>query len=343
MADLYEEVLFKQGILFDLDIGRWMAIRKLDKSDLLLANVDPNALHLGHKKLIPKDAIAKLSAIIGAARGALNSCSSDFPIAGARFVRFPVIPELLNTLKTLHKQFTEEVSLLLKAYPVLREEQLKVLNAQAESLANDRISKLTTPSDQALIRMWRDDQFKKNSESFPHPDDLKDKFRFEWRMFKVSAADSVNGISAEDALAAGEKLQGDLQEWIHETAVLMHKTLGEAAKHAKELLEKQGKLNPKNLKPLFDAFEAFKAIDFTGSDVQKKLADIKEKFAYSKSEGKIDFEVSAEMLNSNDDAKKNLKDLLDTLGDLAVDKVAREAGEKALLNLEGFKRKLDLA
>ena len=81
-------------------------------------------------------------------------------------------------------------------------------------------------------------------------------------MFKVSSANSLNGISAEDALEASQKLQQDLQGWIHETAILMHKTLGEAAAHAKDLLEKQGKLNPKNLKPLFDAFEVFKSIDF---------------------------------------------------------------------------------
>lgn len=342
MSDLYEEVLFKQGILFDLDIGRWMAVKKLDRNDLLLPELDPQAIHLGHKKLIPKEAIKQLGGIISSARGALNSCSSEFPIAGARFVRFPVIPELLTTLKSLKVQFDSEVDLLLKAYPVLRTEQLKVLNKQAEDLAFERKSKTEKKDEHALVDMWLSEQYVKNEASFPHPDKLKDKFRFEWRMFKVSAADSVSGISAEDALVASQKLQDDLQGWIHETATLMHKTLGEAATHAKELLEKQGKLNPKNLKPLFDAFAAFKAIDFAGSDVQKKLDDIKEQFAYVKAEGKIDYEATASIINDNDDSKKSLKELLDTLGSLAVDKVAKEAGEKALTNLQGFKRKIDL-
>ncbi len=342
MTDLYEEVLFKQGILFDLDIGRWMAIRKLDKNDLLLTNINPDAIHLGHKKLIPKEAVAKLGAIIGAARGALNSCSSEFPIAGARFVRFPVLPELLMTLKSLKKQFEEEVVLLMKAYPILRQEQIKVLNTQAQSLADERIAKTEKKDEQALIKMWVQEQQVKNQESFPDPDKLKEKFRFEWRIFKVSAADSLNGISTEDALAAGQKMQGDLQEWIHETATLMHKTLGQAAAHAKELLEKQGKMNPKNLKPLFDAFDAFKNLDFAGSDVQKQLNDIKTKFAYTKAEGVIDYEKSAIAINASEFAQKDLKSLLDTLGNLAVDKVAQDAGEKAIMNLQGYKRKLDL-
>lgn len=342
-TDFYTDVVFSQGILFDLSIGRWMAIRKLDKTDLLLGSIDPDAIHLGHKKLIPREAIAKLAGIIGKARGALNSCSSDFPIAGARFVRFPVLPELLTTLKSLKQEFYAEVNVLMGQYHKLREDQLKVLNAQARVLAEERISKMEKADEKASVKMWMEDQFQKNEQAFPHPDKLKEKFKFEWLMFKVSSANSLNGISAEDALEASQKLQQDLQGWIHETAILMHKTLGEAAAHAKDLLEKQGKLNPKNLKPLFDAFEVFKSIDFAGSDIQKQLEAIKKQFAYVKAEGKIDYEISADMLNVNDTAKKDLQALLGTIGNLAVDKIAKEAGEKALANLQGFKRKLDLA
>lgn len=336
-----EDVLFKQGILFDLDIGRWAAIKKLDKDDLHLSSVNPNAFHLGHKKLMPKETIDKVYEIESKARSTLMACSSDFPIAGARFVRYPVLEQLLKNLGELKVKFFAEVKDLLQNYPILRAKQLSILNAQSESIAT--VKKLEMLGKQEAldeVDVWLKRQFARNEAAFPKVEDLNTKFHFEWRMFKVSSADSLSIISADQAIEAHKKLQGDLQEWVHETATMMHQTLGEAAKHANELLEKQGKLNPKNLKPLFDAFEAFKAIDFTGSDVQKKLDDIKKQYAYV-SGGKIDYEASANAINADVHAMSGLKSLLTNLGELAVEEVATAEGEKALSKITGYGRVID--
>lgn len=336
-----EDVLFKQGILFDLDIGRWAAIKKLDKDDLHLSSINPNAFHLGHKKLMPKETVDKVYEIESKARSALMICSSDFPIAGARFVRYPVLEQLLAKLGELRVKFFAEVKDLLENYPILRAKQLSILNAQSESIATIKKLELLGKKD-ALdeVDVWLARQFQRNDAAFPKVEILGEKFRFEWRMFKVSTADSLAIISADQAIEAHKKLQGDLQEWVHETAMMMHKTLGEAAAHANELLEKQGKLNPKNLKPLFDAFEAFKAIDFAGSDVQQKLDDIKKQYAYV-SGGKIDYEASANAINADVHAMSGLKNLLSNLGQFAVEDVAKEAGEKALSKITGYGRVMD--
>lgn len=338
-----EEVLFKQGILFDLDIGRWAGIRKLDKSDLLLSQLNPNAIHLGHKRLIPKEAIEKVTEIEGKARHVLAKCSSEFPIAGARFVRYPMLEFLITELTTLKAKFLYEAKELIKDYPKLRAQQLDTLNAQARALADEKLANIQDKKSAAALEIeaWFNDQKQKNFESFPEVEKLESRFRFQWRLFKVSSADSLSKVSAEQAIEAHQKLQADLNEWIEETAVLMHKTLGQAAANAKALLEKQGKLNPKNLKPLFDAFDAFKAVDFTESDLQKKLMEIKEQFAVNV-KGSIDYELSAEEINNSDDAKKQISGLLSKLGDLAIDKVAEEAGAEAVQKLSGFKRSIKL-
>jgi len=338
-----EDVLFKQGILFDLDIGRWAAHKKLDKDDLFLHQINPNAFHLGHKKLMPKESIEKIQKIESAARSALMTCSADFPIAGARFVRYPVLESLQKKLTDLKGKYHEEVEQFLKNYPELRDKQTNVLNEQADLLADEKLSKLADPDPvkkkeaEDAIKDWRDRQYQKNKNAFPTEDKLQEKFRFEWRLFKVSAADSLTAVSPEQALEAHKKLQGDLQEWIQETAVLMHKALGEAAAHANELLKKQGKLNPKNLKPLFDAFETFKALDFGKSDITKVLDDLKQKYAYL-SDGKIDFEKSAAGINSTEAAKEGLKEVLASLSEFAIDEIAEEKGQEAMVNLTEYKR-----
>lgn len=345
MSENIEDVLFKQGILFDLDIGRWAAHKKLDKDDLFLQQINPNAFHLGHKKLMPKESIEKIQKIESAARSALMVCSADFPIAGARFVRYPVLENLQNKLLDLKGKYHEEVEQFLKNYPELRMKQMEVLNEQADILADDRLARLESVNLDAdkkteaidAINDWRERQYKKNMDAFPSEEKLQEKFRFEWRLFKVSAADSLTTVSPEQALEAHKKLQGDLQEWIQETAVLMHKALGEAAAHANELLKKQGKLNPKNLKPLFDAFETFKALDFGKSDITTVLDELKQKYAFL-SDGKIDFDKSATGINSTESAKEGLKSVLDSLSQLAIEEIAEEQGQKAVSNLAQYGR-----
>jgi hypothetical protein len=341
-----EDVLFKQGILFDLDVGRWQAAKKLNVDDLHLPNLDKGAFHLGHKKLLPKHAVAKIQEIESKARSTLASCSSDFPIAGARFVRYPVLEGLLEKLTSLKIKFHIEVKALLTQYPELKKQQLAHLNSQAEKIAEKQLQQGDAKPSKQLqdeINGWLKNQYIKNENAFLEMDELKARFRFEWRMFQVSAADGLSHVSADQAIEAHKKLQGDLQEWIAETAVIMHKTLGEAAANAKALLEKQGKLNPKNLKPLFEAFEAFKSIDFSDSDIKKTLDDIKEKYAYStKDKDGIDFETSATMLNNNPHAMTNLKELLESIGKYAVEDIAKEAGQVALAKVTGHVRVMDV-
>lgn len=338
-----EEVLFSQGVLFDLHISRWMAIKKLEKDDLLLLSVDPDAIHLGHKKLLPKVALASLAQLESEARRILYQMSADFPIARARFVRFPVLGQLLSSLKTIKEVFDENVQILLKDYKALRTQQLTVLNEQAKKLALQKLSEIS-PDDKpkrAAIDNWLANQIVKNDNSYPDPDILPEKFKFEWRMFKVSPVDAVVNLSPQEALQAHQKLQDDLLEWIKETSMMMHKALGAAAAKANKMLTEQGKLNPKNLKPLFDAFEMFKAIDFGDSDVQNQIDNIKKAYAYV-SDGKVDYEKSANMLNTSELSKEKLANLLETMGKLAVDEVAIEAAKQTVLKIEKSKRVLQL-
>ena len=106
-------------------------------------------------------------------------------------------------------------------------------------------------------------------------------------MFKVNpleGSSEISGIEAEDLAQQQEIFQKDMANWVKEQSTKMHQILGEAALRAKELLEKQGKLNPKNLKPLFDAFEAFKAVDFAGSGFQKAVSDIEKNYLMTASD-----------------------------------------------------------
>jgi len=165
-------------------------------------------------------------------------------------------------------------------------------------------------------------------------------------MFKISAADGMTALGTmekDELLAAQKKIKDDMQKWVKEASAALHKKLGESALHAAELLKKQGKLNPKNLRPLFDAFEEFKAVDFTGSsDFHAKIEDIRKKFMAMDENGKVDFTKIAESVNATKAGMDSFNDLLGSLGTLAVDSVAEGAGISSLTKVGEFKRLVEL-
>jgi len=339
------KILFDKGILMSLYIGRWAALRKLRPDDMLLEKINEEAYYLGHKKLMPKKAMEKLVTLEGKARTALAKRSLDFPVGGGRFVYYKTLDDVLKVLQDLRKQWDAEVEQLITDYPNMREEQLKTLDAQAENLAKEELKKTADPVAQKVrwqeLESWLEIQRKENRELYPPIDQLKNKFPFEWRIFNVSAPtgmEQMSTLSAEQLVAAQKKLQQDMEVWVKDAATLMHKALGEAAAQAKQLLEKHGKLNPKNLKPLFEAFESFKAIDFTGESAFLKTVDeVKKKYGVEK-DGQIDYELTAGAINYSDYMKAGLGELLGSMAKLAVDEVAEEAGKEAISKVGEFSR-----
>lgn len=343
------QVLFDKGTLLDLYIGRWAGIRRLQPDDMLIENLNQEALYLGHKKLLPKQAMEKLVQLEGKARTTLAKKSLDFPVGGARFVYYKALPEVLLLMKGLKAKWDVAVDELIANYPELRDQQLKVLDEQAERLALEDLKKVPIALQEphrAKLEAWKLRQRGENESLYPTAQELRMRFPFQWRMFKVSALQGIEELStleADELIAAKETLKKDLQEWVKTAATEMHKALGIAAAHANSLLSKQGKLNPKNLKPLFEAFETFKAIDFTGnSEFQGYVDELKAKFGASVNE-ENDYEKIADMLNDSDFAKENLKSLLAKVGELAVEDVAQKAGAQAISKVGEFSRFVDLS
>jgi hypothetical protein len=343
------DILFDKGTLMDLYIGRWAGIKKMRPHELLLDQIDEEAFYLGHKKLLPKEAMEKLVTLEGKARTALSKRSIDFPVGGARFVYYKALPEVIALLNELKKEWETAVEDLVQEYPALKEKQLTLLDKQIDVIAKEELKKAENQEEHETLyeklESWKVEQKAVNRQLYPTADVLKTKFPFDWRMFKISALQGIEQMStlqAEDLLAAQNKLREDLQKWVKEAATAMHLALGEAAARAKDMLEKQGKLNPKNLKPLFEAFETFKAIDFTGqSNFQTVIDDIKSKYGVKKNE-KIDYELTAGSLNYDDQAKKELSSLLSSLGKLAAEDAAELAGLEAIGKVGEFKRFVDL-
>lgn len=330
----------------DLYIGKPTFQKKLRSNDVLLeGTVNEDAFYLGHKKLLPKEAMSRLVTLEGHARTALAGRSLEFPLSGARFVYFRALPDLLVRLRALQVEWRAAVQELVATYPSLKAKQLEALDKQSLDLMEAELLKLTAEQKktrQPELLDWLEQQKIQHRKLYPSVDELPSMFHFSWRMFKVSAMEGLeemNSLQQDELLAARDALKADLQSWVKTATADMHQALGEAAAQARNLLEKQGKLNPKNLRPLFEAFETFNAIDFTGSsDWRKQVDSARERFIKRDADGSINFELTSEAINGTNFATTEFKSLLSSIGSLATQQVAEEAGRVAISRVGAFRR-----
>ena len=333
----------------DLFIGKPTFQKKLRSGDILVDGIDPSAIYLGHKKLLPKGALEELVTIEGIARRTLSDRSLEFPISGARFIQYSALAEVVRSLTALKERWNAGVVGLVNDYPTLREAQLVALDAQAEKLQRNALAPLSGKERDAReleLQAWLATQKSINRSMYPRAEDLTKLFKFEWRMFRVSSTsgtEELTGLKASEIAQAQEAIQRDLQKWVRAAATEMHKVLGEAALNAKNMLEKQGKMTPRNMKPLFDAFNTFKAVDFTGSStIQDVIGRIQAKFEISSPDGETDFELSANAATGQAGVESGFNQLLATISELATDSVAENAGIQALGKAGEFRRLIEV-
>lgn len=182
------ELVSKEGLLLNVSVRYWRAAKKLVASDIGLADEDINRdlVSLGHKKLLPKDALKNLALIEGRAHQLVED--STFPFLGgiARFLPNAKLQQVISKLDDLKQEFTAEQSKFMDNYARLRAEALREWRISANKLTDDP---------QVLLA---------NIEaSFPQPEAMDRYFSFETSMFQIQAPESLTTslVAPEVALA----------------------------------------------------------------------------------------------------------------------------------------------
>jgi hypothetical protein len=334
-------VVFKKGLLLDVTIGRWAAIHYMRPIDLLLhADVNQKAMHLGHKKLMPASAMAELVTVEGQIRKFVMMHSTPFPIAGAVFVTYKALPELLKGMKKLEKKFAALADDLVAEYEGAKKAQLNILHLQAEKIAAPHFETADEVG-KTFLKQWLLDQDTYNRTLYPPKEELRSKFYVSRRMFKVDpiGAGTVDDSYAGELAAQETAFHKDMAKWVTSSTVTNHTDLGKAVTHAQKLMEDQGKLNPKNLVALFNALVKFESGEFAGSPWTVTVNILKSEFLVTKSDGSVDYSAISTMVNGA--GKEKFMGCLELLAPLATDKVSKNAATEMLLASD-FKRVLDI-
>ena len=268
------DAISREGVLASVSIRFWRAAKKLEAADLGLKDrqIADRLVVLGHKRLLPREAMARFALIESRAHACVER--NSFPFLGgiARFVPNRNLARLNETLDGLKDEFAAEIDSFMDRYEDLRESALDEWRDAARSL--------DVPVGEFVDRI---------AATFPNGIKLRQRFHFDSHFYQVSAPESVQmqATSAADQAAivqaraavasqAAEKLARDTESFVSDCVANLRE---QTAQICDEMLAsmKSGKtegVHQKTLNRLLAFIDSFKAMNFAGDEaLETMLAD----------------------------------------------------------------------
>jgi hypothetical protein len=175
MHDLLQ-VLTREGVLVKVSIRYWRGTKKLRPEDLGLkeSQVSDRLISLGHKRLLPKEALSALALVEGRAHAFIENNTFPFLNGLAHFVPNPRLQEVDQKLKELEGEFWSAKKAFLDQYATLRANASEEWRTMANKLVNDP-NRLV-----AAIEA-----------SFPFPNQMDRYYGFDLQLFQISVPEKL--------------------------------------------------------------------------------------------------------------------------------------------------------
>ncbi len=164
-------VLTREGVLLKVSIRYWRGCKKLKPEDLGLkeADVSDRLISLGHKRLLPKEALAALSIVEGRAHALVEGNTFPFLNGLGHFLPNGRLEEVTGKLKGLEEEFWAAKEEFLRKYTSLRREASTEWRRTAEKLVSDP---------ERLVQAIE--------ASFPFPKQMSRYYGFDVQLFQIS-------------------------------------------------------------------------------------------------------------------------------------------------------------
>lgn len=257
------EAVCRRGVLCATSVRYWRGCKRLNAEDLGLdpSSVSDRLIRLGHKRLVPREALAAFALIESRAHALVEG--SSFPFLGgiARFVPNPRLAALNEGLDHLQEEFRQAVLDFVAGYAPLRERALAEWSDAARQLDGNAERLLATIG-----------------QAFPPHSDIARRFGFESKFFQVAApeslrlevSESIEQLEIADqrrrvADDARRRLQSDLDDFIRESVTTLRE---ETARLAADVLATidggDGGVHQRTLNRLTTFIDSFRSLNFAG-------------------------------------------------------------------------------
>ncbi len=312
-------VLSRSGVLLNVSVRFWRASKKLKAEDLGLDpdTVTNHLISLGHKKLVPKEALKPFSLIESRAHALVDS--STFPFLGgiARYLPNAKLGAVTARLDGLEQEFAFELSRFKDQYGSLRVEAARAWWDAARRLVSDPDRLVATIE-----------------ASFPQADELERYFSFQTHLFQVAVPEGTSQlelIAAADQRAvadarnkaareAAAKIRHGAESFVSDCVATLRQ---ETAKLCEEMLQSMsaGKtqgVHQKTLNRLVNFVDQFKELNFAGDrEMEAQLERVRREF----------LSRTAEEYRESASAQAQLRSGLGKLRDTARELASKDARE----------------
>ncbi|MBB5353837.1 hypothetical protein HNR46_004101 [Haloferula luteola] len=259
-------------MLCNTSIRYWRGCKRLKPEDLGLDpdHVSDRLIQLGHKRLVPREALQPFALIESRAHSMVETASFPFLGGIARFVPNPRLLALSDGLDRLREEFRQATLDFVAGYGDLRARALVEWREVADHLNGSAEHLLATIE-----------------QSFPPAGEITRRFGFDTRLFQVAApenlridvAESIEQLEIADerrriAEDAGRRLQSDLDGFIRESVTTLRQ---ETAKLASEVLATinggEGGVHQRTLNRLTGFIDQFRSLNFAGDSQLESTLD----------------------------------------------------------------------
>ncbi len=255
------DALTQKGVLISVSVRYWRARKKLRPEDIGLKAdaVDERLFSLGHKKLLPKEALQKLALIEGRAHALVEA--NTFPFLGgvAHYLPNAKLGEVSDGLRGLQREFDACRDDFLGRYGELREASLDEWRAAATRLPVDPSRLLAVIAD-----------------AFPARDKVERQFAFDIRTFQIAmpeALPTANLIELatqreivearrQAALAARAEIEQSCREFVADCTATLREQTAKLCSEMLETIKTTGSVHGKTLNRLVKFIDDFGQLNF---------------------------------------------------------------------------------
>jgi len=326
-------VLTREGVLLKVSISFWRGCKKLMPEDIGLdpENVSDRLISLGHKRLLPKEAVAKLSLIEGRAHALVEANTFPFLNGVAHFLPNARLNEVLTKLKELETEFWEAKQEFIQKYAELRDSAAEEWRTMAEKLVKDP---------ERLVSVIE--------ASFPLPQRMDRFYGFELQMFQLAlpekmSVDLITMAEQQEVVMAREraiqqatqKINRDVELFVADCVASLRE---QTAQLCEEMLQSintsETGVHQKTLNRLVKFIDQFKQLNFANDRVMEQELEKVRSELLSK---------TAEEYRDSKYAKTRLKQGLSQLASQARQLAKQDASELVQRFGEMGRRKFQLA
>ena len=268
-------VLTREGVLLKVSVSFWRGHKKLRPEDIGLEKkaVSDRLISLGHKRLLPKEALADLSLIEGRAHALVEGNTFPFLNGIAHFLPNAKLEEVIIKLNDLKESFWSAKAQFLKKYSSLRASASEEWRAMAQNLVKDPERLVATIE-----------------ASFPLPNQMDRFFAFDVQLFQIAipqklaaelieVADQQALIEARQraVVEASAKIRSGVELFVADCVASLRE---QTAQLCEDMLSSINNcdtgVHQKTLNRLVNFIDQFKQMNFANdSEMERQLEQVK--------------------------------------------------------------------